>query len=277
MKKLPALLLYGVSALALADSLAPVIDNSAYPTGAPAAMPVPASAPMNSTFELMTRLDEAQVEIQQLNGKLEEQANLIAEMKKKQAAMYADFDDRLQQLETKLSGAKPATSSESSAPAAKEAEPVEAAPPPKPAVPVAPPAGQQPPATPADEKKQQYLQAFEAFRNGQVTEAITQFNTLLSKDPNNLYANNAQFWLGEAYRVNKNTEAARKAFSLVLEKYPTSQKVPDALLKLGTIEMEQKNSAKAKEYLTRVMTDFPNSKPAEIAAKKLQQLNQVPN
>ncbi len=276
MKKLPAFLLYSVSVLALADSLAPVIDNSAYPTGAPAAMPVPASAPMNSTFELMTRLDEAQAEIQQLNGKLEEQANLIVEMKKKQAAMYADFDDRLQQLETKLSGAKPATSSESPAPAAKEAEPVEASPPPKPATAPVAPTGQ-PAATPADEKKQQYLQAFEAFRNGQVIEAITQFNTLLSKDPNNLYANNAQFWLGEAYRVNKNTDAARKAFSLVLEKYPNSQKVPDALLKLGTIEMEQKNTVKAKEYLTRVITDYPSSKPAEIAAKKLQQLNQVPN
>lgn len=276
MKKLPALLLCCVSSLALADSLAPVIDNSAYPNGAPAPMPVPAGSSMTSTFELMNRLDEAQAEIQQLNGRLEEQANLIAEMKKKQAAMYADFDDRLQQLETKSSSAKPTTSSESPAPAAKEAEPAEAASPPKPAAAPVAPTGQSP-ATPADEKKQQYLQAFEAFRNGQVTEAITQFNTLLSKDPNNLYANNAQFWLGEAYRVNKNTDAARKAFSLVLEKYPTSQKVPDALLKLGTIEMEQKNAAKAKEYLTRVITDYPSSKPAEIAAKKLQQLNQVPN
>lgn len=266
MKKLPALLLFA-SSLALADSLAPVIDNSAYPSGAPTATPIAVSAPMNSTFELMTRLDEAQVEIQQLNGKLEEQANTIAELKKKQSAMYADFDDRLQQVETKLSGGKPAAAAETSAPAVKEPEPVESAPP-KSAPSVVSPA-----ATPADEKKQQYLQAFEAFRNGQVTEAITQFNTLLSKDPANLYANNAQFWLGEAYRVNKDVPSAKKAFSLVLEKYPNSQKVPDALLKLGTIEMDAKNSAKAKEYLTRVITDFPNSKPAEVAAKKLQQLN----
>ena len=271
MKKIPAFLLFA-SSFALADSLAPVIDNSAYPNGAPAATPISVSAPMNSTFELMTRLDEAQVEIQQLNGKLEEQANLITEMKKKQSAMYADFDDRLQQLETKLSGAKPAAAAETSAPTVKEPEPVESAPPPKFAPSVVPPA-----ATPTDEKKQQYLQAFEAFRNGQVTEAITQFNTLLSKDPANLYANNAQFWLGEAYRVNKDVPSAKKAFSLVLEKYPNSQKVPDALLKLGTIEMDAKNSAKAKEYLTRVITDFPTSKSAEVAAKKLQQLNSAPN
>jgi TolA-binding protein len=40
--------------------------------------------------------------------------------------------------------------------------------------------------------------------------------------------------------------------------------------------MEAKNSAKAKEYLTRVITDYPTSKPAEVAAKKLQQLNGIP-
>ena len=268
MKKLPALLLF-VSSFALADSLAPVIDNSNYPMGVPAQTPVTVSAPMNSTFELMTRLDEAQVEIQQLNGKLEEQSNMIAELKKKQSAMYADFDDRLQQVETKLSGAKPTASAEPPAPAA---EPAETVSPPKPAAPSA-----TSPAPAASGSQSPYQEAFAAFKNGQVTEAITQFSALLSKDPTNPLANNAQFWLGEAYRVNKDVPSAKKAFSLVLEKYPTSQKVPDALLKLGSIEMDAKNSAKAKEYLTRVITDFPTSKPAEIAAKKLQQLNGAPN
>ena len=128
-----------------------------------------------------------------------------------------------------------------------------------------------------DEKKQPYQQAFEAFRNGQVAEAITQFNALLSKDPNNIYANNAQFWLGKAYRVSKDSASAKKAFNVLLDKYPTSQKVPEALVELSVIEVEQKNPAKAKEYLTRVITDFPNSKSAEIAAKKLQQLNGIAN
>lgn len=110
MKKLPALLFF-VSSFSLADSLAPVIDNSVYPSGTPAVIPISVSAPMNSTFELMNRLDEAQAEIQQLNGKLEEQTNLISEMKKKQSAMYADFDERLQQVENKMSGAKSTVSS----------------------------------------------------------------------------------------------------------------------------------------------------------------------
>lgn len=267
MKKLPALLLFA-SSFALADSLAPVIDNSNYPIGAPPQAPASVSAPMNSTFELMTRLDEAQAEIQQLNGKIEEQANSIAELKKKQSAMFADFDDRLQQIENKSSGAKPAVS-ETPAPAVKEPEPV--APETKPAP---PPAAS--PAPAASGSQTPYQEAFAAFKNGQVVEAISQFNALLSKDPTNLLANNAQFWLGEAYRVNKDIPSAKKAFNAVLEKYPTSQKVPDALLKLGSIEMDAKNAAKAKELFTRVITDFPSSKPAEVAAKKLQQLNGTP-
>lgn len=268
MKKLPALLFF-VSSFTLADSLAPVIDNSNYPTGAVTQAPIPANSAMNSTFEMMTRLDEAQAEIQQLNGKLEEQANLIVELKKKQSAMYADFDERLQQIESKTSGAKPAVEAE---PVAKPAEPVQPAPTaaPKPVAPIAN-------ATPATGSQTPYQQAFEAFRNGQVAEAIAQFSDLLGKDPTNQLANNAQFWLGEAHRVNKDIPAAKKAFSAVLEKYPNSQKVPDALLKLGSIEMDTKNFAKAKEYFTRVITDFPTSKPAEVAAKKLQQLNGTPN
>lgn len=262
MKKLPALLLCCVSSFAIADSLAPVIDNSNYPVGAPAQIPVPA-VPVNSTFELMSRLDEAQSEIQQLHGKLEEQAYLIAELKKKQSSMYADFDDRLQQIESKLSGAKSAVAE---TPAAESTESESPQPAKAPAV----------SAAPSDEKKQPYQQAFEALRNGQVAEAITQFNTLLDQDPKNIYANNAQFWLGKAYRISKDSSSAKKAFNTLLEKYPSSQKVPEALVELGAIEAEQKNSAKAKEYFTRVITDFPTSKSAELAAKKLQQLNGTP-
>jgi tol-pal system protein YbgF len=123
------------------------------------------------------------------------------------------------------------------------------------------------------DSKTQYLQAYDDFRNGQIDNAIAQFNTLLIKDPNGTYANNAQYWLGEAYRTNNNIDAARIAFNLVIENYPTSAKVPDALLRLGIIDIAQGNSLKAKEYLVRLITDFPSSDSAQLAAKKLEQLD----
>lgn len=98
---------------------------------------------------------------------------------------------------------------------------------------------------------------------------------MLSNNPKGEFANNAQYWLGEAHRVNQDTDSARKAFNSVIVNYPGSAKVPDALLKLGIIETEQKNTQKAREYLTRVTVDFPTSTAARLAAKKLLLLDDV--
>ncbi|PPK74670.1 tol-pal system protein YbgF [Methylobacter tundripaludum] len=267
-----------------AESLPPVIDNSMYPAGeVSAAKP----SPTNALYEMMGRLEQLQGEVQQLTGRLEEQANLIAEMKKSQSTMYSDFDERMQRLEKKTEGVKPSaaetppTQDGSVGSEAKVGEPTVAAS-------VAAPEVKQPPvqkqaavqasgeaSAPVGDEKQQYQQAYEALRNGHNAQAIAEFNALLGKNPKGEYANNAQYWLGEAYRVNQDIDSARKAFSSVIENYPGSSKVPDALLKLGTIEVEQKNPVKAREYLTRVTVDFPSSTAARLAAKKLLLLDDV--
>ncbi|TAN70498.1 MAG: tol-pal system protein YbgF [Methylobacter sp.] len=275
-----------------AESLAPVVDNSMYPAGEVSA--VRPSSP-NALFEMMGRLEQLQAEVQQLTGKVEEQANLIAEMKKTQVAMYSDFDDRIQSIEKKAEGIKPTAAENSQAqetPVESEAKATE---PPAAAAVAAPEAKQAsaqkqaavqapgeasapanaPHPSPAGDEKQQYQQAYEALRNGHTAQAIAEFNALLGKNPNSEFANNAQYWLGEAYRVNQDIDSARKAFNSVIENYPGSSKVPDALLKLGYIEVEQKNAVKAREYLTRVTADFPSSTAARLAAKKLLLLDDV--
>ncbi|TAK64658.1 tol-pal system protein YbgF [Methylobacter sp.] len=274
-----------------ADPLPPVVDNSMYPASE-ANTVKPSST--NALYEMMGRLEQLQAEMQQLTGKVEEQANLIAEMKKSQSTMYSDFDERMQGLEKKAEGVKPATvespqtQGEAVASEAKAAETPVAAP----AVPevkqtpvqktdtvqvsgeASAPANA-PRLPPVGDDKQQYQQAYEALRNGHNAQAIAEFNALLGKNPKGEYANNAQYWLGEAYRVNQDIDSARKAFNSVIENYPGSSKVPDALLKLGTIEVEQKNPVKAREYLTRVTTDFPGSTAARLATKKLLLLEDV--
>ena len=126
-------------------------------------------------------------------------------------------------------------------------------------------------------EKQEYQQAYNELRNGHTDQSIEQFNAYLNKYPTGVYANNAQYWLGEAYRVKRDNNAARKAFNDVIEKYPNGIKVPDALLKLGYIEVEQKNLAKAREYLTRVTVAYPNTRAALLAEKKLLKLDDINN
>jgi tol-pal system protein YbgF len=131
--------------------------------------------------------------------------------------------------------------------------------------------------TVSNAEKQEYQQAYNELRTGHTDQSIEQFKTYLNKYPAGFYANNAQYWLGEAYRVKQDNDAARKAFNDVIVKYPDGAKVPDALLKLGYIEIDQKNLAKAREYLTRVTTDYPRSPAALLAAKKILKLDQVKN
>ncbi|MGZ5031258.1 MAG: tol-pal system protein YbgF [Methylobacter sp.] len=271
MKALLIMLLCVCSVANAEEPLPPVIDNSMYPEGEVSTVK-PSSN--NAVYEMMGRLEQLQAEVQQLTGKIEEQANLIAEMKKSQSTMYSDLDGRIQGLEKKAEAVR--SPAAENAPMqegavgteAKTVEPSVAA---SVAAPEAKPASaqKQDAVSASGDEKQQYQQAYEALRNGHNAQAIAEFNALLSKNPKGEYANNAQYWLGEAYRVNQDVDSARKAFNGVIENYPGSSKVPDALLKLGTIEIEQKNQAKAREYLTRVTTDFPSSTAARLAAKKL--------
>jgi len=296
MKKTSLVILLSACSSVYAE-LPPVIDHSSYP---PSATPAnPANSPSTNTlYELMNRLEQLQAEVQQLTGKVDEQAYRIDELKKHQSTMYSDFDERLQSIENKASGIdQPVAESPSETVGTVDAEAKEGE--------TLAPASESVPSnepTPADEsapadrpldtqapkpksdtgqasgaEKQEYQQAYNELRNGHTNQSIQQFNAYLSKYPAGVYANNAQYWLGEAYRVNQDNDAARKAFNDVIEKYPDGAKVPDALLKLGYIEIDQKNMAKAREYLTRVTTDYPTSPAALLAAKKLLKLDEVKN
>lgn len=291
MKLRSAILLYTIGSLPVtAFALPEVIDNSAYPASAAPTNSVIAATPSSSTntlLEITARMEQLQTDVQQLTGRVEEQANLIAELKKRQTTMYSDFDDRIQRFEGKSeSSSQTAQENSTPTPAAAEPEPsVEQKPRPidadigSPKPPTAPvtdkPVAQPKVKMPAvsEAENQEYQQAYIALRNGHTDQAINDLQAYVSKYPSGGLAGNAQYWLGEAYRVKQDNESARKAFSEVLEKYPNSPKLPDSLLKLGYVEMDFKNTDKAREYLTRVSTEFPDSPAARLAVKKLLILN----
>jgi tol-pal system protein YbgF len=288
MKKTSLIFLPFIFSSAFAD-VPVVIDHSLYPQSA--APNNPANTQSTTTlYELMGRLEQMQSEVQQLTGKIDEQANRIDGLKKHQSTMYSDFDERLQNIENKANGvtanpnevAKP-----SSIISAKEVQPTTAAP-------VVVPTNSAQKANPIEKAaanqgskpqietpqsqgsdKQGYFMAYDELRSGHTAQSIEQFKAYLNQYPTGEYANNAQYWLGEAYRVNQDNASARKAFNDVLEKYPNSAKVPDAILKLGYIEVDQKNTVKATEYLNRVISDYPKSPAAVLASKKLLKLNEA--
>jgi tol-pal system protein YbgF len=305
MKKASLVILLSACSSAHAE-LPVVIDHSSYP---PSATPATNNAPSaNTLYELMGRLEQLQAEVQQLTGKVDEQAYRIDELKKHQSTMYSDFDERIQGIENKANGIAPPVAggaseavgtldnvAKESAPSSSATESVLVDQPASVGSPESSdaPAGdssatekvtesespkpQAEAVSASGDEKQSYQQAYNELRNGHTKQSIEQFNTYLSNFPAGVYANNAQYWLGEAYRVDQDNTAARKAFNDVVEKYPDGSKVPDALLRLGMLEMEQKNLEKAREYFTRVTTEYPKSTVAPIAAKKLLKLDEVKN
>lgn len=292
MKKYSPLLLSFLCSCAMAqpDILPPVIDNSSYPDSVPPPISTnslaPAPAP-NNVIELMGRVDQLQNEVQQLTGRVEEQGNQINELKRQLSTVSSDVDERLRSVENSGAVAPapapvPAPDAATSTPPAVETQIAPPpAPEPVPPTPVAQPVVKPAPTTlPAPKQeikasggeKQAYQQAYNSLRNGKTDQSIEQFNSYISQYPNGAYTDIAHYWLGEAYRVKPDANAARQAYNTVLEKYPTSTKVAESLLKLGYIEMDQKNNDKAREYLTRVTSEFANTPAAHSAQKKLEQL-----
>jgi tol-pal system protein YbgF len=271
------LCLCGCAVAAQPDSaLPPVIDNSSYPSSAPS---VNANSSSTAVYELMGRLDKLQAEVQQLTGKVEEQGNLIAELKKRQTSAYSDLDERLQSFE-KTGSPRPSSEPVAETPAA-PADNTAILEPPKPApsdmavgipsqsIAVTKPVAKQPEVQASGGEKQAYQLAYTSLRSGKTDQSIEQFKAYLSQYPTGGYADVAYYWLGEAYRVKPDANAAREAYNTVMEKYPNSPKVSEALLKLGYVELDQKNTDKAREYLNRVISEYANTAAAHLAEKKL--------
>ena len=85
-------------------------------------------------------------------------------------------------------------------------------------------------------------------------------------------AENAQYWLGEAYYVNKSYQEALASFHVVSEKYPQSRKLADALLKTGYCYYELKQWSKAREILTQVADGYPDSSAGRLARQRLDKM-----
>jgi len=117
-----------------------------------------------------------------------------------------------------------------------------------------------------------YSQAFSALKAGSYSIAITGFKDFLTSYPQSPLAENAQYWLGEAYYVTRSYDDAGTAFRTVLQKYPQSRKAPDAMLKLGFTQYEQKRYADARRTLEEVSQKYPDSDAARLATDRLKRI-----
>lgn len=119
-----------------------------------------------------------------------------------------------------------------------------------------------------------YLQAFADYASGRVEQAIAGFESFLRHYPNNDYAGNAQYWLGECYYSRQEYGLAVAAFRKMLESYPQGGKAPDALLKMATALRQMNEDGQAEEALRLLRSRYPDSPAAQ---KSLETNGQLPN
>jgi tol-pal system protein YbgF len=206
-----------------------------------------------SLLDLAQRIDRVQNDLRGIRGEVEVLQNSSEGGKNQTRTLYSDLEKRLAALETLggLSGAGAA-----SAPGAGGM----VAPPPSTGIPAS--AGEQ----------ASYDAAFTALKASDYPRAIAGFRNFVATYPTSPLASNAQYWLGEAYYVNREYQNAITAFQRVTAEWPESRKAPDALVKIGFTQAALNRNGDARVTLEDVVRRFPGTEAAQLATERLKRL-----
>jgi len=225
-----------------------------------------------SLVQLSQRIDTLETQVRQLRGSSEEQQNASESQRKQQRDLYADLNQRLTALEQQVkSGA--ASGAGAGGDLAAGGNPGAGAGSAGSAIGAGGGAG----GAAASDDQAAYQHAFNTLKGGDTAGGINEFTSFMQNYPSSALLDNAQYWLGEAYYVNRDFDHAATAFRAVGQKWPNSRKAPDALLKLGYTQIEQKRYGEARLTLASVSRQFPGSDAAKLAADKLQKMSADPH
>jgi tol-pal system protein YbgF len=210
-----------------------------------------------SLLQLSNQIEALRADVRAMHNDVDVLSNSLEASRKQSRDLYVDLDLRVKNLEARsgIAGAAPGataatTARDGAGPSAAGAE--------------------QPNANPDDAPR--YQAAFNLLKDGQYDKAIDAFAKFLLDFPASSLADNAQYWLGEAYYVNRAYSDAESAFQRVVEKYPQSRKLSDALLKIGYCRYELKQWDSAKSVLTQVVSQYPDSPAGRLAQQRLEKM-----
>jgi tol-pal system protein YbgF len=207
-----------------------------------------------SLLDLANQGEALRSDLRTMHNDIDQLTNSLEASRKQQRDLYADLDRRMKILESRGgagAGAAAAGSGDGGAGVAGAAGDSSA---------------------PGTDDKAAYQVAFGLLKDSQYDRAIAAFQKFLVAFPDSQLADNAQYWLGEAYYVNKSFPEAQAAFQRVVDKYPQSRKRPDALLKIGYCQYELKQYDLAKATLSQAATQFSDTPAGHLAQQRLDKM-----
>jgi tol-pal system protein YbgF len=249
-------------------------------------------------LDMLQQVSDAQKEVRELRNEVDLLGRRLDDLRQQEKQLYLDVDSRMQKLElstnaARSTGATPPPPNTVTPPAPAPNTPTVTAPEPAPPNPAsgdlppglsvetprpsssepAPPPAPVPVPPPPEvqqDAKSMYNSAFQLLKESRYEQAITGFKDFLAKHPQTANAENAQYWLGEAYYVTRQYGSAAEEYQKLAQVYPHSKKVPQALLKLGFSYDEQGQRAQAKKVLEDLKKSHPGSTEARLAEERLQ-------
>jgi tol-pal system protein YbgF len=120
---------------------------------------------------------------------------------------------------------------------------------------------------------QEYREGIEFLRRGDNGGAIQKLREFVRKSPKSEYADDAQYWIGEAYFANRDYNRAILEFNEVLLRYPKGDKVPAALLRQALAFAELGDKVDARLVLQKLVSEHGDSPEAEKGRQKLAELS----
>ncbi|MCB2262664.1 MAG: tol-pal system protein YbgF [Candidatus Thiosymbion ectosymbiont of Robbea hypermnestra] len=214
-------------------------------------LPASPAAADRRLSDLLLQIQRLQQQVQQLQGRFELQQYELSLLERRQQEQYLDLDARLRGLGM---NATPGRGAGNTGGTGALSAPTGAI------------------ASSAAEEKELYRVAFDLLRQRRYKDAIRGFEDLLARYPNEEFADNARYWLGEANYVERNYEAALTQFQHVAADYPQSPKVPGALLKIGYIHHEKGDRQRARRTLREILDRFPDTTEAHQAESRLERM-----
>lgn len=114
-----------------------------------------------------------------------------------------------------------------------------------------------------------YRRGLELYREGQSEQAVRALREFVNANPKSDLADNAQFWLGEAYYSRGDYNRSIIELNEVLLKHPQGDQIPGALLALATAFANSGDKIDARLILQKLISDHPDSKEAAIGREQL--------
>lgn len=226
---------------------------------ATAAAPTDGGQPLSPGVgaRMQVQITQMQDQVRTMNGRVEEVQHRITLLEQRLDRMSEDLEIRLLAIEDTLARGVPAAAATPPGEAPTESGGGEVAI--APGVPTELPEG-----TP----REQYDFAYSLLKKHQWIEGRAALQAFLEKNPNDDLSDNASYWLGETYYINKQYKDAAKAFLEGYRNYPNADKAPDNLLKLGKSLAALEQPDKACTTYAKLLEDYPNSLPRIIKLAK---------